>query len=88
MLKAVQRLNAHGLEVVAGIILGLDTDGPETADHILDFIGASQIPVLTINILYALPKTPLWGRLEREGRLSSDGRAWPAPPFGEDRSRR
>ena len=73
MLEAVQRLNAHGLEVVAGIILGLDTDGPETADHILDFIGASQIPVLTINILYALPKTPLWGRLEREGRLSFDG---------------
>jgi hopanoid C-2 methylase len=29
--------------------------------------------VLTINILYALPRTPLWERLERDGRLSSDG---------------
>jgi hopanoid C-2 methylase len=68
----VRRLNAYGLEVVSGIILGLDTDSPETVDHILAFIEASQIPMLTINILYALPKTPLWRRLEDEGRLSRD----------------
>jgi hypothetical protein len=29
--------------------------------------------MLTINILYALPRTPLWRRLEREGRLLADG---------------
>jgi hypothetical protein len=29
--------------------------------------------MLTINILYALPKTPLWRRLEGEGRLSHEG---------------
>ncbi len=29
----------------------------------------SQIPLLTINLLQALPKTPLWDRLKREGRL-------------------
>lgn len=73
ILDAVRRLNDYGLEVVSGIILGLDTDGPETADHILTFIEASQIPVLTINILYALPKTPLWRRLEAEGRLLDEG---------------
>jgi radical SAM superfamily enzyme YgiQ (UPF0313 family) len=72
ILEAVRRLNGYGLEVVSGIILGLDTDGPETADHIIEFIRASNIPVLTINILYALPKTPLWRRLEDEGRLRSD----------------
>ncbi|WP_022724139.1 DUF4070 domain-containing protein, partial [Rhodopseudomonas sp. B29] len=32
----------------------------------------SQIPLLTINLLQALPKTPLWDRLEREGRLIHD----------------
>jgi hypothetical protein len=58
---------------VSGIILGLDTDTPETADHIVAFIRASRIPVLTINILYALPKTALWRRLEGEGRLLPDG---------------
>ena len=72
IVEAVRRINSYGLEVVSGIILGLDTDTPETADHILEFIRASQIPILTINILYALPKTPLWDRLAREGRLLED----------------
>src|SRR5262249_5276814 len=33
VVEAVRRLNAYGLEVVSGIILGLDTDSPETVDH-------------------------------------------------------
>jgi len=72
ILDAVQRLNAHGMEVVAGIIIGLDSDGPQTRQSIIDFIEASQIPMLTINLLQALPKTPLWDRLASEGRLSDD----------------
>jgi radical SAM superfamily enzyme YgiQ (UPF0313 family) len=72
LVEAVERLNAHGLEVVSGIILGLDTDDAGTADRILDFVRASAIPVLTINVLYALPKTPLWRRLEDAGRLVAD----------------
>jgi len=71
--EAVDRINRYGMEVVSGIILGLDTDTLDTADRIIAFIRASQIPVLTINILYALPKTPLWRRLERDGRLLPDG---------------
>jgi radical SAM superfamily enzyme YgiQ (UPF0313 family) len=75
ILEAVNVLNTFGMEVVAGIIIGLDTDTPETADRILEFIWLSQIPVLTINVLYALPKTPLWHRLAAAGRLTSeDGR--------------
>jgi len=73
ILEAVERINSYGLEVVSGIILGLDSDTPATADHIVEFVRASKIPVLTINILYALPKTPLWRRLEAEGRLLPDG---------------
>lgn len=69
ILEAVKTLNCYGMEVVSGIILGLDTDTPETADRILEFIRCSNIPMLTINLLYALPKTPLWRRLEAEGRL-------------------
>jgi hopanoid C-2 methylase len=69
ILDAVQHINSYGMEVVSGIIIGLDTDTPRTADHIIEFIRASKIPLLTINVLYALPKTPLWRRLEGEGRL-------------------
>jgi len=72
ILEAVRRLNAHGMEVVAGIIVGLDTDNDQTEQHIIDFIEQSQIPMLTINLLQALPRTPLWDRLERQGRLRND----------------
>jgi radical SAM superfamily enzyme YgiQ (UPF0313 family) len=72
ILKAIQVLNSYGMEVVSGIIIGLDTDTPETADRIIEFIRASQIPMLTINLLHALPRTPLWRRLEAEGRLLFD----------------
>jgi radical SAM superfamily enzyme YgiQ (UPF0313 family) len=72
ILDAVRRINDYGMEIVSGIIMGLDTDGPDTADHIVEFARASNIPVLTINILYALPKTPLWRRLAAEGRLRPD----------------
>ena len=72
ILEAIKVLNSYGMEVVSGIIIGLDTDTPETADRILEFIRLSQIPMLTINLLHALPRTPLWRRLEQEGRLVFD----------------
>jgi radical SAM superfamily enzyme YgiQ (UPF0313 family) len=72
LLDAVATINRYGLEVVSGIILGLDTDTHQTADRLVEFIEASHIPMLTINLLTALPKTPLWRRLEAAGRLSDD----------------
>jgi radical SAM superfamily enzyme YgiQ (UPF0313 family) len=72
ILDAVKAMNDHGLEVVSGIILGLDTDTPQTGRHLLEFIEQSKIPLLTINLLQALPKTPLWDRLAKEGRLIED----------------
>ena len=72
ILEGVQTLNSYGLEVVSGIILGLDTDTPDSGEGILEFVDQSEIPLLTINLLQALPKTPLWDRLKREGRLIED----------------
>jgi len=72
ILEGVQTINAYGMEVVSGIIMGLDTDKPGTVDALLSFVDQSRIPLLTINLLQALPKTPLWDRLERENRLVHD----------------
>lgn len=72
IMDAIKTLNDHGMEVVSGIILGLDTDKLETGKHLMNFIDSSQIPLLTINLLQALPKTPLWDRLKRENRLIED----------------
>jgi radical SAM superfamily enzyme YgiQ (UPF0313 family) len=72
ILESIRALNRHGLEVASGIILGLDTDTPGTAQAIIDFARESQIPILTVNLLYALPHTPLHDRLERAGRIVPD----------------
>jgi hopanoid C-2 methylase len=72
LFEAVQTLNDYGLEVVSGIILGLDNDTPESGQRLLEFVERSEIPMLTMNLLQALPRTPLWDRLKREGRLIED----------------
>ena len=69
IMEAVGIIHSFGMEVVSGIIMGLDTDTPDTADRILEFVELSNIPLLTINLLQALPRTPLYRRLEAEGRL-------------------
>jgi pyruvate-formate lyase-activating enzyme len=81
ILDAVETINKYGMEVVSGIIIGLDTDTPDSADRIIEFIRASQIPILTINVLYALPKTPLWDRLERTGASATRKGASPTWTF-------
>jgi hopanoid C-2 methylase len=72
MLEAIRTLNSYGLEVTSGIILGLDTDTADTEARLKTFIDTSNVPILTINLLQALPKTPLWDRLKRDGRVLAD----------------
>jgi hopanoid C-2 methylase len=72
MMESIKTLNDYGLEVTSGIILGLDTDSDDTEARLKDFIDVSHIPMLTINLLQALPKTPLWDRLKLAGRLVDD----------------
>jgi radical SAM superfamily enzyme YgiQ (UPF0313 family) len=69
VMDAIRIIHSYGMEVVSGIIMGLDSDTEETPGHILRFIDESKIPLLTINLLQALPRTPLYRRLESEGRL-------------------
>jgi radical SAM superfamily enzyme YgiQ (UPF0313 family) len=72
ILESINAINSYGMEVTSGIIMGLDSDGPESEVRLREFIDASNVPVLTINLLQALPKTPLWARLEKSGRLHDD----------------
>ena len=69
ILDAVRIINKHGIQVVSGIIIGLDSDTPQSSQNVLSFIETSKIPMLTINLLQALPRTPLWDRLAAAGRI-------------------
>jgi len=72
IVEAVQTCNRYGIEAASGIIMGLDTDTPATPQAIMDFAEVSQIPIMTVNILYALPKTALYERLQKANRLVHD----------------
>ncbi len=74
ILEVIDTLNSYGIEVAAGLIMGFDTDTEQTPQAIADFIRDSQIPIVTVNILYALPKTPLYERLKQAGRIVEDDR--------------
>jgi radical SAM superfamily enzyme YgiQ (UPF0313 family) len=72
ILDVIDTLNGYGIEVAAGLIMGFDTDTEQTPLAIAEFIRASQAPINTVNILYALPKTPLYERLQEAGRIVCD----------------
>ncbi len=67
--EAVDILSAAGLEVMAGFIVGFDTDGPAACDAQWKFLAEAPIPFAMLGLLQALPGTAMWRRLEREGRL-------------------
>ena len=66
---SVHRINAAGLYVIAGFIVGFDTERSAVADTMIDCIEATGIPVAMVGLLTALPNTQLTRRLMREGRL-------------------
>jgi radical SAM superfamily enzyme YgiQ (UPF0313 family) len=65
----VHTLMARGLDVWAGFILGFDSDKPETFEQMTDLVERAGIPYAMVGILEALPNTPLFERLNKEGRL-------------------
>jgi radical SAM superfamily enzyme YgiQ (UPF0313 family) len=72
ILEAIQAVNKYGIEAAAGIIMGLDTDTDDTPQALMDFADISHIPIMTVNILFALPKTALYERLQKENRVLAD----------------
>jgi hypothetical protein len=75
MLADVRRLYAYGIDVLAGFIVGFDNDTLATFDRQRDFIMAAGIQSTMIGLLHALPRTPLYERLQHEGRLREEGDA-------------
>lgn len=67
--EAVEKITRAGLEVMAGFIVGFDSDREDVFARQQAFIAGSPIPLAMVGILNALPGTQLWRRLEREGRL-------------------
>jgi radical SAM superfamily enzyme YgiQ (UPF0313 family) len=69
LVESVHRVQAYGLQVQAGMIVGFDHDDASIFEEQLAFLQAARIPVAMAGMLQAMPKTPLHARVAREGRL-------------------
>jgi radical SAM superfamily enzyme YgiQ (UPF0313 family) len=72
LLAAVHRIQAAGIQVMAGMIVGFDSDDPAIFDEQFEFIQAARIPISMTGMLNAIPKTPLYARLQAAGRLIAE----------------
>ena len=73
LIESVRRIQSHGMEVMAGFIVGFDNDPSDIFERQIDFIRQSAIPMAMVGLLSALPDTQLWRRLKQEGRLLHEG---------------
>jgi radical SAM superfamily enzyme YgiQ (UPF0313 family) len=74
-LDAIRRIQDHGITVNGCFILGLDGTGQESFDAIWDFVRVSGLYEVQVTVQTAFPGTPLYERLQREGRLLHES-AW------------
>ncbi|HXO00761.1 MAG TPA: radical SAM protein [Stellaceae bacterium] len=69
VMEKVHRIQQAGLEVWCGMIVGFDSDNADVFAAQREFIRESRIALAMVNILFAIPRTPLHTRLGKEGRL-------------------
>jgi radical SAM superfamily enzyme YgiQ (UPF0313 family) len=67
--RTIERIHSHGIAVQAGIVFGFDYDTGTIFEETLDFLEAAGVQNATFNILTPYPGTPLYRRLESEGRI-------------------
>ena len=73
--EKVHLIQARGMEVWCGMILGFDNDAPDIFDRQLRFLKEARIVNAMVGMLAAIPKTPLYKRLAEEGRLDPADRS-------------
>ncbi|MCU0782286.1 MAG: B12-binding domain-containing radical SAM protein, partial [Akkermansiaceae bacterium] len=67
--EAIRTIQAHGITVNGCFILGLDGHTTGIFDQVFDFVRDAELYEVQITVLTPFPGTPLYARLEREGRL-------------------
>ncbi|MGE3819450.1 MAG: DUF4070 domain-containing protein [Isosphaeraceae bacterium] len=69
ILEKVHRVQDAGMDVWCGMIIGFDNDDETIFDAQTEFLTDARIANAMTGMLSAIPKTPLYDRLAREGRL-------------------
>jgi radical SAM superfamily enzyme YgiQ (UPF0313 family) len=71
LVSRVRKIQDAGMEVYAGMIVGFDSDDPTVFRRQYEFLREARIVAAMAGMLSAIPKTPLYDRLEAEGRLDN-----------------
>ncbi len=66
---SIKNITRNGLSVIGSFIIGFDGEKPGAGERICELVENTDIAVVHLNVLQALPNTRLWSRLESEGRL-------------------
>ena len=72
----IAQLRKWGLQTWAAFTVGHDGDTVESIRATCDFAIRNKFTFAAFNILMPYPNTPLYEKLEREGRLLYDGKWW------------
>lgn len=72
MRERIRRISRHGIVPFLGLIVGFDHDDASVFDELYRFIEDTSSPIACISLLNAPKNTPLYERLQREGRLIGD----------------
>lgn len=72
LVEKVHAIQAAGLEVWCGLIVGFDNDDSGIFERQREFVEQTRISHAMMGMLSAIPKTPLYERLANEGRLDPD----------------
>ena len=71
--SAIRTIQSRGITVNGCFVLGLDGQTTEIFNHVVNFVRESQLCEVQITLMTPFPGTPLYARLEREGRLIEPG---------------
>jgi radical SAM superfamily enzyme YgiQ (UPF0313 family) len=72
MTTAIKKLQAAGLQVFGGYIVGFDHDDESIFARQIKFIQETGVVTAMVGLLNALPNTKLWHRLKSENRLADN----------------
>ena len=67
--RRVRILHDNGIQVNGSFVLGFDHDGPNVFARTVDWVEANRLECATFHILTPYPGTPLFKRLDAEGRI-------------------
>lgn len=72
LVDAVHVIQASGIEVMGGFIVGFDSDPLDIFRRQFEFVQRAGVVTAMVGLLTALPQTRLYTRLAQEGRIIAD----------------